>query len=143
MHFSSLYLTLWPVNQQVNCFCTHSINCTSHVFLILTTTFCQKCPISRINIARVPHIPRNVFGFYEGFILCHFKNLKDISCKGSQLSIFRLWFFGLNSSLKVLQQHRHGLKRCISLHFLTFYGQSPKQRVGTPKFLVSESISTF
>ena len=42
-------------------------------------------------------MPRDVFGFYKGFILCHFKNSKDISCKASHLSIFRLWIVGLNS----------------------------------------------
>ena len=45
-------------------------------------------------------MPRDVFGFYKGFILCHFKNSKDISCKESQLSVFRLWIFGPNGPFK-------------------------------------------
>ena len=63
-------------------------------FLILTATFCEKCPNYRRNIVRLQQIPRDVFGFYKGFIMCNFKNPKDISCKASQLSILRLWKFG-------------------------------------------------
>ena len=61
-----------------------------------------------------------MFGFYKGFILCHFKNPKDISCKASLLSILRLWIFGTDIPLKVSQWHRNGLKRGVSLYFLTF-----------------------
>ena len=65
MHFSNLYFTLWPVNEWVNCFWAqrnhHSINCTSHVFLILTAKFCQKFQISRINIPRIPHEYEEMF----------------------------------------------------------------------------------
>ena len=57
----------------------HSINCTSDFFHILIAKFCEKCPISRINIARIPQMVRDIFGFYKDFILCHFKNPKDIS----------------------------------------------------------------
>ena len=53
----------------------------------------KNVPISRINIARIPQIPRDVFGFYKGFIQCLFKNTKDISCKTSKLLIFRLQIF--------------------------------------------------
>ena len=87
-----------------NCFWAqrnhHSINCISHVILILMTKFCEKCPISRINIARIPQMARDVFGFYKHFILCPFKNPKDISCKASQLSIFRLWTLSLKGPFK-------------------------------------------
>ena len=38
-----------------------------------------------MNIARIPEMPRDVFGFYKGFILYHFKNLKDFFCKASQI----------------------------------------------------------
>ena len=48
----------------------------------------------------MPQTPRDVFGFYKGFILCHFKGAKDVSCKASQLSIFRLWIFGPNGPFK-------------------------------------------
>ena len=62
-------------------------------------------------------MPRDVFGFYRGSILCHFKNPKDIPCKASQLLIFKLWIFDLNSCFKsaVITQ-KWAQKRC----FLSF-----------------------
>ena len=59
-------------------------------------------------------MPRDVFGFYKGFILCHLKNPKDISCKASQLSIFRLQIFGSNGPFKsAAMTQKWGQKRCF------------------------------
>ena len=59
-------------------------------------------------------MPRDVFGFYKGFILSLFKNPKDISCKASQLSIFRLWIVGPNSpSESATMTEKWAQKRCF------------------------------
>ena len=70
-----------------------------------------------INIAAIPQMPKDVFGFYKGFILCHFKNLKDISCKASQLSIFRLWIVGQNSPFKNVAMTEIGSKEVFLFIF--------------------------
>ena len=63
-----------------------------------------------------------MFGFYKGFILCNFKNPKDISCKVSLLSILRLWIFGTDGPFKsVTIAQKWAKKRCFPLlsDFLT------------------------
>ena len=67
-------------------------------------------------------MPRDMFGFYKGFILCNFKNPKDISCKISLLSILRLWIFGTDGPFKsVTMAQKWAKKRCFPLFsdFLT------------------------
>ena len=67
-------------------------------------------------------MPSDMFGFYKGFILCNFKNPKDISCKISLLSILRLWIFGTDGPFKsVTMAQKWAKKRCFPLFsdFLT------------------------
>ena len=69
-------------------------------------------------------MPRNVFGFYKGFILCQFKNTKDIFCKASQLSILRLWVFcpnGLFRSDATTQKWAQSMCFPLFSDFLTFF----------------------
>ena len=53
----------------------------SRFFLILMAKFCGKCQISRFNTARIPQIPRDIFGIYKGFIQYHLKIEKIFPAK--------------------------------------------------------------
>ena len=100
----TLLQSIFDTVVSLNCFWAqrnhHSINCISHVILLLMSKLCEKCPISRINIARIPQMARDVFGVKKYFILCRFKNPKYISCKASQLSMFRLWTLRMKGPFK-------------------------------------------
>ena len=115
MHFSNLHYIV-ACQLVGNCFWAqrdhHSINCTYHIFLILTAKFCKKCLISRIS----PEYQKCHEMFLDFIKVSSYviSKIQKTFLAKHQLSIFRLWIFGSNGPFKsVATTQKWTQKRCF------------------------------